>query len=169
MRLDPGIFIMKVKIGVLSDTHLKRVTGKLEKIYKQHLLETDAVLHAGDHVSIDVVDFLSKDNFHGVYGNMDPDDVREILPDKKVIELGSHKIGLIHGWGSSEGLEDRILPEFQDVDIIVYGHSHHAVNHMKEGILFFNPGTAIGYSSFGPHTIGILEINDKIQGKIIII
>ena len=156
-----------LKIGILSDTHLKSLTGKLEDIYQKYLSDMDIIIHTGDYVSVEVVEFLSRDNFHGVHGNMDSHEVRQILPDKKVIEAGSHKIGIIHGWGSKEGLEDRISNEFSDVDIIVYGHSHSAANHEKDGVLFFNPGVAIGYSMSGPHSIGILEINDVVKGKIV--
>jgi putative phosphoesterase len=155
------------KIGILSDTHLKRLNDKLEEIYRKYLFDMDIVIHAGDYVSVDVVEFLNRDNFHGVQGNMDSYEVRQILPDKKVIEVGSHRIGIIHGWGSKDGLEEKIRNEFKEVDIIVYGHSHSAANHVKDGILFFNPGTAIGYSTSGPHTIGILEIDDIVKGKIV--
>ncbi len=156
-----------LKIGILSDTHLKKLTDRLEEIYKKHLFDMDIVIHTGDYVSIEVVEFLDRDNFHGVHGNMDSYEVKQILPDKKVIEAGSHRIGIIHGWGSKDGLEEKIRNEFRDVDIIVYGHSHSAANHIKDGILFFNPGVAIGYSMSDPHTIGILEIDDVVKGKIV--
>jgi putative phosphoesterase len=158
---------MKIKIGVLSDTHLHRVTRKFTKIYDNYLADKDLLLHAGDYVSTDMVDFLSRKDFHGVYGNMDPFEVKELLPAKKIIELGPYRLGITHGWGPSAGLEGRIRPEFTDVDIIVYGHSHHAVNHIKDGVLIFNPGTATGFSSNGIHTIGILELGDTIHGEII--
>jgi putative phosphoesterase len=156
-----------LKIGILSDTHLKRPNDKLEEIYRKYLIDMDIVIHTGDYVSIEVVEFLNRNNFHGVRGNMDSHEVKQILPDKKVIEAGSHRIGIIHGWGSKDGIEEKIRDEFRDVDIIVYGHSHSAANHVKDGILFFNPGVAIGYSMSGPHTIGILEINDMVKGKIL--
>ena len=159
---------MKIKIGVLSDTHLGQVTDKLVDIYDKYLSDKDMILHAGDIVSPEVIHFLGrKGNFHGVYGNMDPLDARKLLPEKKLIESGPFRLGLIHGWGSSEGLEERILTRFQDVDIIVYGHSHQAVSHFRDGILFFNPGTATGYSNEGIHSIGILEIDDAIHSEII--
>ncbi len=158
---------MKIKIGVLSDTHLNKVTREFREIYDKYLADKDMVLHAGDHVSKEVVDFLSRKDFHGVWGNMDPVEIKELLPAKKIIELGPYRLGITHGWGPSAGLEDRIRPEFRDVDIIVYGHSHHAVNHMKDGVLIFNPGTATGFSSNGMHTIGILELGDMIHGEII--
>jgi len=156
-----------LKIGILSDTHLKRLTDKLEDIYQKYLFDMDIVIHTGDYVSIEVVEFLDRDNFHGVRGNMDSHEVKQILPDKKVIEAGSHRIGIIHGWGSKDGLEEKIRNEFRDVDIIVYGHSHSPANHIKDGILFFNPGVAIGYSMSDPHTIGILEIDDIVKSKIV--
>lgn len=158
---------MKIKIGVLSDTHLNKVTREFRRIYDKYLADKDMILHAGDHVSKDVVDFLSRKDFHGVHGNMDPVEIKESLPAKKIIELGPYRLGMTHGWGPSVGLEGRIRPEFRDVDIIVYGHSHHAVNHIKDGVLIFNPGTATGFSSNGMHTIGVLELGDTINGEII--
>lgn len=156
-----------VKIGVLSDTHLHQVTEEFVEIYNHYLSDVDLVLHAGDVVSPDVIDFLNAKDFHGVCGNMDPEAVRQLLPEKKIINSSGYKIGLIHGWGQSDGLEDRILPLFHNVDIIVYGHSHIASNHVKEGILFFNPGTATGYSASGEHSIGVLELGDIARGEII--
>jgi putative phosphoesterase len=158
---------MKMKVGVLSDTHLRQVSKEFREAFEEFLSEVDMILHAGDFVSAEVVEFLGRKNFHGVYGNMDPIEVKERLPDKKVIELGPYRIGLTHGWGPSHGLEARIWSEFQNVDVIVYGHSHRAANHMKNGVLFFNPGTATGFTYSGIHSVGILELDDTIRGEII--
>ena len=156
-----------MRVGVLSDTHLIRVTRELEDIYERYLSQVDIILHAGDFVSEDVVDFLDRKTFHGVCGNMDPVELKQRLPVKKVIEIGRFKFGLIHGWGSSGDLEERIRGEFGQVDAIVYGHSHRAVNHIRDNLLFFNPGTALGYSSSRGHTIGVLEVEERIRGECI--
>jgi len=160
---------IKMKIGILSDTHLYGVSRALEEIYGQYLSDMDLILHAGDFVSIEVVEYLNRDNFYGVHGNMDPFDIREMLPRKRMIELGAHRIGLIHGYGSPEGLEQKIGTEFPDADVIVYGHSHRAANHIREGVLFFNPGTLASNHPQRPNTIGVLEIDDRdrISGKIV--
>lgn len=163
----PIHYKMMIKIGVLSDTHLHRVTKELREIYDNYLSEKDVILHAGDVVSPEIIDFLSRKTFHGVHGNMDPSEIKELLPGKKIVELGQYRMGLIHGWGSSAGLEDRIWSEFYDVDVIVYGHSHHEVNRIREGVLLFNPGTATGYSSSSRHTIGMLELSDTIRWEIV--
>ncbi len=159
--------VQGMKVGVLSDTHLHRVTKEFREIYVQYLSDKDLILHAGDVVSTEVVDFLGRKKFYGVSGNMDPADVHNLLPVTQVIEIGPYRLGLIHGWGASTGLEDRIRPEFKAVDVIIYGHSHQAANHVKDGVLFFNPGTATGFSSTGLHSLGVLKLGDNIRGEII--
>jgi putative phosphoesterase len=156
-----------MKIGVLSDTHLHRSERDLRLVFDQYLVGVDLILHAGDYVSSDIIAFLRRKPFHGVQGNMDSVEVKRSLPAKKVIEIAGYRIGLIHGWGSPEGLEDRILNEFRDVDAVVYGHSHKPANHVKEGVLLFNPGTITGFSKAGIHTFGILECGDTLHGEII--
>jgi len=156
-----------MKVGVLSDTHLHRVTKQFREIYDNYLSDKDLILHAGDVVSPEVVDFLGRKHFYGVSGNMDPLDVQNLLPARKVIEIGGYRLGIIHGWGSSDGLEGRIRSEFEAVDIIIYGHSHQAANHIRDGVLFFNPGTATGFSSEGLHSLGVLYLEDSIRGEII--
>jgi putative phosphoesterase len=156
-----------MKVGVLSDTHLTHVTKEFREIYDKHLSDKDLILHAGDVVSTELVDFLGRTNFYGVSGNMDPLEVRNLLPASKVLKIEHYRVGLIHGWGSSAGIEDRIRDEFKSVDVIIYGHSHQPANHVRNGILFFNPGTATGYSSSGLHTLGILSLGDNVRGEII--
>ena len=156
-----------MKIGVLSDTHLHRSERDLRLICDRYLGDVDLIFHAGDFVSSEIIAFLNRKPFHGVQGNMDCVEVKMSLPEKKVVEIGGYRIGLIHGWGSPEGLEEKIMDEFRDVDAIVYGHSHKPANHFKEGVLFFNPGTVTGFSRTGLHTLGILECADSIRGEII--
>lgn len=156
-----------MKVGVLSDTHLNKVTNKLRRIYDQYLSELDVILHAGDVVSAEVIQFLDRGNFYGVYGNMDPPELRQILPSLRVIELADRRIGLTHGGGNPSLLEIRIQSLFSDVDIIVYGHSHVPVCHRRDEVLFFNPGSATGPSRSGPNTIGILELGEDVRGEIV--
>lgn len=78
------------------------------------------------------------------------------------------KIGLIHGWGAAQGLESRLVPEFDRIDCLVYGHSHNPANHRVDGVLHFNPGSASGIGFFGKPTIGFLYIEESgIKGEIL--
>jgi putative phosphoesterase len=162
-----GVEIMVMRVGVLSDTHLSRVSRALRDIVELKLAGVKMILHAGDYVSPDLVGFFREMNFHGVHGNMDPLEVRLSLPEKEVVQIGSWRVGLIHGRGSPAGLEDRIRLQFQDVDVIVYGHSHRSANHTSNGVLWFNPGTASGHAPFGSHSVGVLEFGDEVHGEII--
>ena len=159
--------VMTTRIGVISDTHLVEITDRFKGIVETLLAGVDMILHAGDMVSPSVLDFLQGCECHAVQGNMDFKELKAVLPRSKVIRVGGRRVGLIHGWGSPEGLEDRILEELPDADVIVYGHSHVPASHFRRGVFFFNPGTACGYSFEGSNTIGILELGEEILGKII--
>jgi len=73
---------------------------------------------------------------------------------------------LIHGGGSPFGIESRIREELNDVNAIVYGHTHTPTNHQIKNILFFNPGSPTR-SFIDRGTVGILHIGEKIEGQII--
>jgi len=158
---------MSMRIGVLSDTHIHQVGKDFRDLLDRHFSQVDVIFHVGDYTSPVVVDYLGSKNFHGVYGNMDPYAIKDVLPEKKIVEIGGFRFGLIHGWGSPRGLEERVLGQFSEVDVIVFGHSHKAMNEVVQGVLLFNPGTATGFSSSGVHTIGILECGATVKGQII--
>lgn len=157
-------------IGIISDTHIPRIAKDIPKIIYNEFKNVDLILHAGDFVE---VDFLRKlrdfKKTIGVYGNLDSSEVTNLLKAKEIIEEGGFRIGLIHGWGAPEGLTERIKMEFKDekIDCIVFGHSHSPMNETKNGILFFNPGSPTD-RVFAPYnSYGLLEVTDKIVGKII--
>ena len=157
-----------MKIGILSDTHLPRVTPAFKLLVKTHFKDVDLILHAGDMVGLPMYEFLQSLAVEAVQGNMDEGNLKAILPAKKTLTLGGVKIGLIHGWGPAHGLEGRLRPEFEPIDCLVYGHSHHPANHRSDGVLFFNPGSASGIGFFGKPTIGFLQVDASgIQGEIL--
>ena len=156
-----------MKIGVISDTHLHEVTAQLVRIYEEHFSDVDMILHAGDLVSMDIVDFLSQKPLYVVQGNMDSQTIKDRFAEKEVIQVNGFRLGLIHGWGSPFGIEKRIRPEFGEVQAIVYGHSHRSANHRSGDVLFFNPGSASGFSVSRSHSVGILHIGEDIKGTII--
>lgn len=56
--------------------------------------------------------------------------------------------------------------EFDDVDAIVYGHTHTPARHQVKNIYFFNPGSPTR-SFYHRPTLGILYVGEKIEGEII--
>ena len=157
----------KIRIGVLSDTHLQRVSKTFEEILDRYLSDVDVFFHVGDFTSPDLVEYLEERRFYGVCGNMDPPDIKDRLPEKRIVELGPFRFGLVHGWGPSDGLEERVIESFPNVDVVVYGHSHRAVSSFRDGVLVFNPGTACGHSASNFHSVGILEFEEEVRGRIL--
>lgn len=159
-----------MRIAVLSDTHLTdtaEARAFLLYLVEDLLDPVDMIIHAGDMVALDLLAVFEGYPVHVVRGNMDPSSPE--IPIKKVIDVSDFKIGLIHGWGPVEGIEERIYNEFNQhsLDCLVYGHTHVPVCHERRGLLFFNPGSATDRRNMPCHTVGLLEINTNISGTII--
>ncbi|OPY00919.1 MAG: phosphodiesterase [Syntrophorhabdus sp. PtaB.Bin047] len=150
-----------MKIAVISDTHLAHPTEGLRRTMKALFSDVDIMLHAGDMTSSSVFDYLSNWDLRAVRGNMDDFDLAARLPESRVEEVEGRRIGIIHGWGSPQGLEDKVLHAFQGVDIVVFGHSHVPLNTKKGGIILFNPGSYRGGYSV-PATVGVIEIAGEV-------
>ncbi len=150
-----------MKIGVISDTHLTHPTDNFRKNMREFFANVEVVLHAGDMTSSSVLDFLSNWDVRAVRGNMDDYDLRASLPEQRIEAIAGKRIGIMHGWGSPAGLEDRVFNSFSDVDIVVFGHSHVPLKAAKRGVTLFNPGSYRGGYA-GKGTVGIIEITGEV-------
>jgi len=156
-----------MKIGVISDTHLREPLPEFKKMIEFHFKDVEMIFHAGDFVDWSIAEYLSSlEELIAVCGNMDSENIRKAFPQKRTLQLKGFKIGLTHGGGSPFGIESRIRDEFDDVDAIVYGHTHTPASHPKKNIYFFNPGTPT-HSFIHRATLGILHLGEKIEGEII--
>jgi putative phosphoesterase len=154
------------RIGVISDTHLREPDPDLGPGLTRVWGQVDMILHAGDLVNMSVLDVLEAPEVLAVAGNMDDYLVTQSLPTKLTIQVEGKSIGLIHGWGPPMGLAGRVMKEFEEVDAIVFGHSHRPTNTVKNGVLLFNPGS-YGRGFMGSGTVGVLTVAKGIKGEII--
>lgn len=165
---------MSVKIVVIGDTHISNFK-QLPKDMINAILESDWVIHVGDFISKEILDGLLRlkgPRFKGVYGNADPQTIRNQVLEKDILEILGKRIGITHPakGGTFELTKNRVLTEFKkdNVDAIVYGHTHEPKIEFIEGILLINPGK--GYledSYFGPSpSFAILTIDNEIQVEI---
>jgi putative phosphoesterase len=158
-----------MKIGVISDTHIPERTLEIPKEIFSAFKDAELILHAGDLVSYDVINSLSRIcPVKAVYGNMDYPEVRKVLKKKEIIEVNKFKIGLIHGEGHPSGLLSFAKKAFDEkLDVIIFGHSHTPCNEKIADTLFFNPGSPTD-TVFSPYlSYGIIEIGDDIKSKIV--
>lgn len=152
-----------MKVVVISDTHIRPGGARRlpDALYKA-LGDADAVLHAGDIVTRDVLDELSGfAPVHAVLGNNDDGVLAGMLPETLNLELGAVRVGMIHDSGSRDGRPRRMRRRFPDSQIVVYGHSH--IPYCGEGLegqLLFNPGSPTERRAQPHHTYGVLDLRD---------
>lgn len=160
-----------MRIIVISDTHIpERAKGLPEKLLEA-FKQADMIIHAGDFADLSILEEIKTccKTVKAVAGNMDHDEVKECLPEKEIIEVGKFRIGVMHGWGAPANLLQLLVESFKNdrVDLVIFGHSHKAFNEKKGDILYFNPGSPTD-QIFSPfNSYGIIEINDKIEARII--
>ncbi len=155
-----------VTIGVIADTHLRAATRELERVVEEVFLDADLVVHAGDIQVEAVLEAFSRKNLVAVRGNNDA--ALEELPERTVLKAAGRRIGVIHGRGWPLGLPGRVQPLFEDVDCIVFGHSHRPFNRVRDGVLLFNPGAFCGgLGALGRRSVGLLRVGPEIRGEIV--
>ncbi len=144
---------------VVSDLHVPVYQRDIPKKIYEIAKEVDGIIALGDYVDYDTVltlETISK-VFHGVYGNMDHIDVKNYLPERKVIAIENLTVALIHGSGAPYDLVSRLYKKFIDisgVNVVLYGHTHVPSHEFYGGIAFLNPGTATPGGTYG-----ILEVH----------
>ncbi len=151
-----------MKIIVISDTHIRRpgewIPPELAKVLK----ETGFIVHCGDfEIAAAYAEFKKLGELVAVHGNMDCPELKEKLPAKVTFELAGWKIGVTHGGGPPQGIARRVAAALPRVDIILYGHSHHPHNEVRDGVLFFNPGSPTD-KIFAPYnSYGVIELGPE--------
>jgi putative phosphoesterase len=157
-----------MRVGVLSDTHIPSKAKALPDIVIQAFKTVDHIIHAGDITSPDVLDTLKcLAPVTAVSGNIDPPELKEILNERAIITLNGFEIGITHGHGKTGRTPDRAVKCFEEeqVDCIIFGHSHIPYCEYREHILVFNPGSPTDKRRNQFFSFGILELEDRIKAE----
>jgi putative phosphoesterase len=148
-----------VIVGVISDTH-----GLLRPEALAALRGSDQIIHAGDIGDRQILDKLAAiAPLTAARGNVDHGAWAQKIPAANVLEIGEVSIYVLHN------LEELDLkPEAAKFAAVIYGHSHVPKQELKNGILYFNPGSAGPRRFKLPVSVGRLTIEDgKIDAKIL--
>jgi uncharacterized protein len=122
-----------VNIGVISDTH-----GLLRPEAIAVLRGSDFIIHAGDIDERAILENLAKlAPVTAVRGNVDRGPWAKELPTSAVLEVGEISIFVIHNL-----LELDLKPEAAGFAAVICGHTHVPKQENKNGVLYFNPGSA---------------------------
>lgn len=117
------------RVAIISDTH-----GLLREEVKEELKQADAIIHAGDINTQEIVNELkSYAPLWIVRGNNDKEWAKE-LPDHLFVEVEGVRFFVIHN-------KKEIPKDLTGVNVIIYGHSHKYSVNEEDGILLLNPGS----------------------------
>jgi putative phosphoesterase len=149
----------QLRLLVLADTHLRTDLSALPVEVWDHVEACDAVLHAGDVVTADLLEALrARRPVHAVLGNNDHA-LAGALPDRLELELAGVRLAIVHDSGARAGRERRMRRWFPGADVVVFGHSHEPVDALGEdGQRLFNPGSAVQRRRQPHRTIGLLAL-----------
>jgi putative phosphoesterase len=117
---------MTLKLLLISDTHLPVRARDLPAPVWEAVDAADVVVHAGDWISVDLLDTLAARaaRLVGVHGNNDGAALRARLPEVARVELAGVRLAVVHETGAAAGRERRCARVYPDVDVLVFGHSH---------------------------------------------
>lgn len=151
------------RIGLLSDTH-----GYLDPSVFRHFENCDEIWHGGDFGPSAVANELAAYKpLHGVYGNIDGQDIRTRFPETLAFACEEVHVLIQHIGGYpnrySPGVKDKILSNHSQ--LFISGHSHilKVMYDPKLQCLHMNPGAA---GNHGWHKVRTL-IRFTIDGKTI--
>lgn len=139
-------------IGVISDTH-----GLLRPAALDALRGSDYIIHAGDIGDPKILEQLREvAPVTAVRGNVDRGPWAKRLPLTEVLEVGGVSIYVLH---IIQELD--LKPEAAGFAAVVCGHSHVPKQEVKNGVLYFNPGSAGPRRFKLPITAGRLVMEGK--------
>ncbi len=148
-------------LGVISDTH-----GLLRPQAVEVLRGVAHILHAGDIGAPEVLEELRKlAPVTAVRGNVDTASWARGIPLNQVVEIEGVSIYMLHILAELD-----LKPEAAGLGVVVYGHSHQPLSEVKNGVLYFNPGSA-GPKRFKlPVTVGKLMLEAGVaRGEIVVL
>ena len=141
-----------LKIGVIADTH-----GLLRPEALRALQGCDHILHAGDIGKPEILQTLGQlAPLQVVRGNNDTQPWAAALPERLHLTFGDLTLYLLH-----DLKELQLDPLSAGIDLVISGHSHKPAQVERDGVLFFNPGSAGPRRFKLPVSLGLLWLDGR--------
>ena len=139
-----------MQVAVISDTH-----GLLRPEAVEALRGAQHIIHAGDVGSPEILKQLATiAPLTAVRGNVDKDAWAQQLPRTQVLETGGISIYVLHDLTQLD-----VKPEAAGFRVVISGHSHIPKQEVRNGVLYFNPGSAGPRRFKRPVSVGRLSID----------
>lgn len=123
----------------------------------------DHIFHAGDVGDITILARLREiAPVTAVRGNVDVHGECAALPATEAIELDGKLFYMLHNRNELD-----LKPEAAGMAAVIFGHSHKPEITWKNGVLYFNPGSAGPRRFQLPVSVGIIECGPQLSPRII--
>ncbi|HLK52951.1 MAG TPA: metallophosphoesterase family protein [Candidatus Angelobacter sp.] len=144
---------------MISDTH-----GLLRPEAVELLRGSEHIIHAGDIGSPEIIPELRKiARVTAIRGNVDMQVWAQAFAETEVVELGGLHIYIIHDANAID-----LNPKAAGFAAVISGHSHQPKQETRNGVLYFNPGSAGPRRFKLPISVGRMEIVDgKMSAEIL--
>ncbi|MGF7118495.1 metallophosphoesterase [Methanobacterium oryzae] len=156
-------------IGVISDTHIPERASKIPEVVFNVFSDVDMILHAGDLVSLDVLDELQKiAPTKCVQGNMDRAYGLKLQRNVS-LEIEGFKIGLNHGevYPRGDTQQLKYIAMEMGVEVLITGHTHWSFIKEVVDVLLLNPGSPTVPRLSDPSVMLLNIENKKIDAEIV--
>ena len=139
-------------IGVISDTH-----GLLRPAALEALRASEHIIHAGDIGSPEIIPELRKiAPVTAIRGNVDVQMWAREFQESEVVELAGKSFYVIHDVNAID-----LNPKVAGFAAAISGHSHKPKQEMKDGVLYFNPGSAGPRRFKLPISVGRITVTER--------
>lgn len=130
----------------------------------QALRGSHYIIHAGDVGAPEILDKLATlAPLTAIRGNVDKGAWARRLPETEVIEGGGISIYILHDLAQLD-----LKPAAAGFHVVICGHSHVPKQETRDGVLYFNPGSAGPRRFKLPVSVGKLVVEDgKVRGEIV--
>jgi putative phosphoesterase len=122
------------------------------------------IIHAGDIGSPEILPTLSAiAPVTAIRGNVDKTPWSRKLPETEVFEAGGISIYVLHDLAKLD-----LNPKAAGFAVVVSGHSHVPMQETRDGVLYFNPGSAGPRRFKLPVSVGKLIVeNGRVQSELL--
>lgn len=157
--MAPGVRSRVTMVGVISDTH-----GLLRPKAVDALRGVERIVHAGDIGAPEVLERLADvAPVTAVRGNNDRDGWARRIPETDAVEVGGLWLYVLH-----DRAELHLDPRAAGFATVISGHSHRPGQEERDGVLYFNPGSAGPRRFRLPIAVGRLTIaGGRVTGEIV--
>ena len=154
---------------MISDTHIRYSFQGLPAAIFEAFRNVDRIIHCGDINVLDVLEELEMlAPVSAVCGNTDPYETVQKLPDQLILDMEGYRIGVTHGAGPGIARQNALRCfKGEQVDVLLYGHSHCPEQTMDQSIYCLNPGSATRPRCTRTGTVAVLTLGERVLSEIV--